>query len=94
VPLVDSIRVTISDQGPGLQSADIPHLFERFYRGRNQADGVGAGLGLAIAAQLVTAHGGRIWAENHGGHGASFHFSLPLATTASEQPPQKALGNL
>jgi signal transduction histidine kinase len=60
----NSVRFMLADDGPGLQTADIPHLFERFYQGRNQAEGVGAGLGLAIAAQLVNAHGGQIWAEN------------------------------
>ena len=75
----DEVLVRVSDTGEGIPAADLPHIFERFYRGdksRNRATG-GAGLGLAIAKGIVEAHGGRIWAESTMGAGACFAFVLP-----------------
>ncbi len=73
------VRVTVQDSGEGISPADLPHVFDRFYRGeksRNQATG-GSGLGLAIAKGIVEAHGGEIGVESTPGEGASFHFWLP-----------------
>jgi len=78
--------ITVSDTGPGIPPEDIPHLFERFYRGdksRRRHAG-GSGLGLAIARSLVEGHGGHIWVESEPGAGATFHLLLPTATSASE----------
>ena len=75
------LQVSVSDTGPGIAPEDLPHVFERFWRGdrsRTRASG-GAGLGLAIAKQFVEAHGGRIWVESPPRQGATFTFSLPLA---------------
>jgi signal transduction histidine kinase len=72
------VEVTVSDTGEGIQSEDLPHIFDRFYRGeksRNQAKG-GAGLGLAIARGILQAHGGDIRAESAPGQGSRFIFSL------------------
>jgi signal transduction histidine kinase len=77
----DAVRVDIVDSGEGVAPADLPHIFDRFYRGeksRVRAQG-GAGLGLAIARGLVEAHGGRIWAQSAPGQGARFSFVLPKA---------------
>ncbi len=74
-----SVRVTVMDSGPGFVEADLPRVFEKFYRGeqaRSRATG-GAGLGLAIARRIVEAHDGRIWAENGPGGGALVGFDLP-----------------
>ncbi len=71
----ESVMVTVSDQGPGINKNDADHLFEKFYRGSSST---GAGLGLAICKAIVSAHGGRIWAENKMGGGALFRFTLPL----------------
>ena len=60
------ILFSVQDSGPGIDPADLPHIFDRFYRGdpsRSRATG-GSGLGLTIARQLVEAHAGRIWAES------------------------------
>lgn len=70
--------ISVEDTGSGFSREDLPRLFERFYRGRAARAGRGSGLGLSIARQVVTAHGGRIWAENRPGGGAAIFFTLPL----------------
>ncbi len=75
----EGIMVTVQDSGPGFNTADLPRVFEQFYRGeqaRTRAAG-GAGLGLAIARGIVAAHHGRIWAENAPEGGAVVGFVLP-----------------
>ena len=72
--------VTVKDTGIGIPSAELPHIFERFYRvdrSRNRAKG-GRGLGLAIAQQVVNGHHGRIWVESELGKGSCFYVALPL----------------
>jgi signal transduction histidine kinase len=75
------VEVTVSDTGEGIRPQDIPHIFERFYRGdasrsRNRGTG-GAGLGLAIARGIVRAHGGDIQVESQLGQGTRFTFHIP-----------------
>lgn len=72
--------ITVSDQGPGIRVAELPHVFERFYRGTNaRADGTpGVGLGLALAQAVVHAHKGRIMASNCPEGGTQFFVHLPL----------------
>lgn len=75
----DGMVVTVEDSGPGFAAADLPHVFEQFYRGeqaRSRATG-SAGLGLAIARGIIQAHNGRIWAENSPNGGARVSFKLP-----------------
>ena len=78
----DSVTVTVSDTGAGIDPAHLPHVFDRFYRAdesRARATG-GAGLGLAIVRQLVTAHGGKVKADSGGaGQGARFIVTLPIS---------------
>ena len=74
-----NVYLRVCDAGPGIAPEDLPHVFERFYRGdksRRRHEG-GSGLGLAIARSIVTQHGGRIWAESEPGHGATFIVALP-----------------
>lgn len=75
-----SVIVRVSDTGSGIPREDLPHVFERFWRGdKSRArTGGGAGLGLAIAKQLIAAHGGTIGVESEAGRGATFWFTLPL----------------
>lgn len=76
------VRVTVTDSGEGIASEDLPHIFERFYRGERartrERDGErGAGLGLAIARGLIEAHRGTIEVDSQPGQGARFIFTLP-----------------
>lgn len=73
------VRVIVSDTGEGIPIEELPHIFEQFYRGdrARSRDEAGSGLGLSIAEGIVTAHGGRIWAESPAGEGARFTFTLP-----------------
>jgi signal transduction histidine kinase len=75
----ECVQVEVSDTGEGISEEDLPHVFERFYRGeksRSREKG-GAGLGLAIAAGLVEAHGGQIGAESRVDQGTRMWFTLP-----------------
>jgi signal transduction histidine kinase len=68
----------ISDDGPGIGAEDLEHLFERYWRS-DEVEYNGTGLGLAIARGIITAHGGRIWAESELGRGATFFFTVAVA---------------
>jgi signal transduction histidine kinase len=74
-----SIRVTFSNSGPGIDRQDLPYVFERFYRGdrSRSRDAGGAGIGLSIVKELITAHGGEVGAESSN-EKTSFWFELPL----------------
>jgi len=70
--------VSVTDQGMGIAPADLPHLFEKYYRTEQVTVIKGMGLGLYSSRLIVEAHGGRIWAESVVGAGSTFRFSLPL----------------
>jgi len=82
------VEVTVADNGPGIPVDDLPHVFDRFWRG-NRARAEGSGLGLAIARELVRAHGGRIWVESSPGQGTAFHFAL--RASPNRQPDDTGL---
>jgi len=75
----DAARICVSDTGPGIDPADVPNLFDRFWQARDRPRRGGVGLGLAIAQGIVHAHGGRIAVESRLGAGSTFCFTLPLA---------------
>ncbi|OPX89784.1 MAG: Sensor histidine kinase YycG [Pelotomaculum sp. PtaB.Bin013] len=77
----DSACIELSDNGPGIPADKLPHIFERFYRIDNERtkDLSSTGLGLAIARELVEAHGGKITAASEEGKGTCFTITLPLA---------------
>jgi two-component system sensor histidine kinase KdpD len=74
----NEIEVEVADNGPGFPPEDLERIFERYYRGTEEADRKGYGLGLSICRAIVEAHGGRIWAVNLAGGGAAVRFTLPL----------------
>lgn len=81
--VADRAQLTVTDNGPGIDPEDLPHIFERFYRGEKsrtrQRDGKGFGLGLSIAYWIVRNHGGRIEVNSTLGQGSTFCVWLPLA---------------
>ncbi len=81
----DECWVSVEDQGPGIPADDLPHVFDRFYRSRQQDDQEteGNGLGLAIARGIVELHGGRIQVEVPGKGGTRFVFTLPQRQLAT-----------
>lgn len=75
----------VQDNGPGIDGRDLPHIFEKFYRGRNgKGASKGSGMGLAIARALLSAHGGGIEAESVPGGGSSFRLWVPLVERPSQ----------
>jgi signal transduction histidine kinase len=84
------IQVNVRDNGEGITTADLPHVFDRFYRGdkarSRDGDHSGAGLGLAIARRLVETHGGRIWVAQPPTGGSIFSFTVPKAAGVRTSP--------
>jgi signal transduction histidine kinase len=77
----DAVMLTVSDTGAGIPAEDLPFVFDRFWRGdraRTHAEGVGGGLGLPIARQLVELHGGHIEVDSAAGQGTIFTIWLPV----------------
>jgi two-component system sensor histidine kinase KdpD len=76
----DGLSIAIRDHGPGIAPADLPHLFERFYRGdAAKARASGTGMGLWIARGLLAVEQGRVWAENCQDGGAQFTVVVPAS---------------
>ncbi len=84
------VTVRIADTGPGIRAEDRPHVFDRFYRAdksRTRRDGRGgAGIGLAIAKQMLTMHGCEIYVERTGADGSVFAFTLPPHAPSAPPP--------
>jgi PAS domain S-box-containing protein len=79
------IEISVRDTGPGLQPEMVEQIFEAFFTTKPE----GSGMGLAICKSIVESHGGRIWANRVGEHGATFHFTLPVPP-AQAGPPDDA----
>ncbi|HLA74662.1 MAG TPA: sensor histidine kinase, partial [Gammaproteobacteria bacterium] len=79
IPAGDCIHLQVADTGCGIPAADLPHIFDRFYRVEKarQDNGDGAGLGLAIAKRILDLHGSLIEAHSVSGQGTTFRFYLP-----------------
>ncbi|HEY9526012.1 MAG TPA: ATP-binding protein [Anaerolineales bacterium] len=79
-PANDAVRITVRDTGSGIPAEDLPFIFDRFWRGdRSRSERTHSGLGLAIAKQLIRAHGGTITAQSLVGEGSSFVIEIPEA---------------
>ena len=85
-----AVRVEVWDEGPGLPPGQERVIFAQFTRGEKESTVPGMGLGLAICEGIVTAHGGRIWAENRAPHGARFLFTLPLEAQPVVDPEPRS----
>jgi two-component system sensor histidine kinase SenX3 len=75
------VRISVSDHGSGIPAAELPHIFEPFYRGGDALARQihGNGLGLSLVKRIVTAHGGRVSVSTRAGAGSSFTITLPAA---------------
>jgi PAS domain S-box-containing protein len=76
------IEISVNDMGPGLPLGKSDQIFDAFFTTKPQ----GSGMGLAISKSIVESQGGRIWANDHGGRGATFHFTLPPAPAETNPP--------
>ena len=79
---VDELELYVKDNGCGIDAADLPYVFDRFYRtdrSRSRASG-GSGIGLTIVKQITELHGGRVSVESQAGAGTTFHVFLPLVS--------------
>ncbi|HTL03608.1 MAG TPA: ATP-binding protein [Vicinamibacterales bacterium] len=80
----ERLLITVEDEGQGIASGDLPHLFERFYRGGGApANSAGTGMGLSITKGLLAAENGEVWAENRPEGGARFSMLIPAAVRAT-----------
>ncbi|HET9984993.1 MAG TPA: HAMP domain-containing sensor histidine kinase [Longimicrobiales bacterium] len=77
----------VEDTGAGIPADDLPHIFDKYFRGRSGTASAGAGLGLAIARQIVRLHGGELTAESELGRGSTFRARIPLAGAAGAALP-------
>jgi two-component system sensor histidine kinase MprB len=81
-------ELVVRDEGPGIEAADRPHVFDRFYRSAESRRLPGSGLGLAIVRQVAEMHGGAAWASAPpSGRGAELHLRLPAFTAAAMSTP-------
>lgn len=84
--------VTVADTGPGIAPGDLPHVFERLWRGPASRSVTGSGIGLAVVRELVAAHGGTASVESRLGHGSVFTIRLPLAGSSDPGPAARWCG--
>ncbi|HHJ06406.1 MAG TPA: HAMP domain-containing histidine kinase [Anaerolineae bacterium] len=84
------VHISVSDTGPGIDSAVLPHIFERFYQGDSSRSGQGTGLGLAIAKELAEAQSGRLSVKSQSGQGSVF--TVTLFSEGNYSPPSSLEG--
>jgi signal transduction histidine kinase len=76
--------VGVKDEGMGIKAADLPYVFDRYFRIQTQHTQhiSGFGIGLYLSAEIIKQHDGKIWAESQSGVGSTFFFSLPIGSHA------------
>ena len=79
----DCVIVAVQDSGPGMEPADLDHIFDAFYTTKPS----GLGMGLSVCRAIIEAHGGRLWASNAAAQGAVFQFTLPTRSESTSHPP-------
>ncbi|MDL2329527.1 HAMP domain-containing histidine kinase [Desulfosarcina sp. OttesenSCG-928-A07] len=79
IPTENRVEIAIADDGMGIDPADLPHIFDRFYRADKVRSGAGAGLGLSFVDLIVRLHNGKIRVESTPGKGSTFTLALPMA---------------
>jgi signal transduction histidine kinase len=86
----DRARIAVQDEGPGIGADDLPHVFERFYRGGepDRRTSSGLGLGLALANEVVRLHGSQLDLRSEPGVGTTFSFEVPVASAGQAEPPR------
>jgi two-component system sensor histidine kinase KdpD len=82
----DAVQLSVSDRGPGIASADLNLIFEKFHRDMNTSGVAGVGLGLTICRAIIELHGGRIWAQSAQQKGTAIHCTLPRTEQMPTQP--------
>jgi signal transduction histidine kinase len=85
-PVEDDAVLTITDTGVGITADELPRIFDRFWRSRQASRISGSGIGLAVAAELTRAHGGKLAASSQPGRGTEMKLTLPLAPARREEP--------
>jgi two-component system sensor histidine kinase MprB len=85
-------ELTVRDHGAGIEAGDLPHVFDRFYRGRHARALPGSGLGLAIVRQVAEAHGGGVSAQLAAGGGTLMRLRLPAQAVGAGEPLEAAAG--
>jgi len=80
------VRIAVKDYGPGIAADDQKRIFEKYYRVKDNTDRIpGTGMGLAIARNIVDAHGGQIGVESVPSQGSEFFFTLPIVDNIAER---------
>jgi two-component system sensor histidine kinase BaeS len=90
------VRLEVGDTGPGIAEDELPHVFDRFWRGRQTNGAPGSGVGLAVVSELTRAHRGTATVTSTTGHGARFTITLPTdlphGNTTPSKPPAASTG--
>lgn len=94
-PLKEKAIVSVTDNGMGIDSEQLPYIFDKYHRGGKAAgEGIrGAGLGLYVTKSIVEAHGGRIWAESRDGTGTTLMFTVPFASLKNKAEGARVIGD-
>ena len=82
--VADAVRITVRDRGRGIDTVQLPKLFDSFFTTKRG----GMGMGLSIVRTIVGAHNGKVWAENNREGGATFYVELPVAIVAAVAPAE------